>query len=285
MRRSKFPEVLKMTRVLPVLEKDKMKEYSVSYRPICHLHTTERVFEEHLKNELNLYLKTNNIIHENHHGGIAHRSRNTVKTLIDWHMNKAYENNKISLLISTDLSMAFDVVDHSILEEKMEYYGITGSELKFFKTYLKDRTQYVEGDTHKSRVRTLPGCSVIQGSKLSSILYTIYTNEIPALHKIMKDEEVYRELTGKEITVNNEVEHHTYNYVDDSNSCVIFNNANEIQEYVDNYFEILKEYHNLQKLKLNEDKTMLMIACQPKHKAEAKAIEIKEEEYSIKPQS
>ena len=61
----------------------------------------------------------------------------------------------------------------------MDYYKISGRANEFFKSYLKDRVQYVQVDTAKSKVKVAPPCSIIQGSKLSSLLYTIYTNEIP----------------------------------------------------------------------------------------------------------
>lgn len=42
-----------------------------------------------------------------------------------------------------DFSKAFDLVDHKILRRKLEIYGITPLALKWFKSYLSDRTQQV----------------------------------------------------------------------------------------------------------------------------------------------
>ena len=88
--------------------------------------------------------------------------------MIDWNINKGYKEDKTSMILSTDLSSAYNCVDHCILLRKMQYYGIRGKELEFFKSYLKGRSQYVELDTKKSHNLILPPCGVVQGSKLST---------------------------------------------------------------------------------------------------------------------
>ena len=94
--------------------------------------------------------------------------------------------------MSTDLSAAFDTVDHVILLAKLKYYGFTGLELKLMTSYLKNRQQYTDINCKKSEtIKCLP-CGVVQGSKLSGILYTIYTNEVPILHKILYNTNVCR---------------------------------------------------------------------------------------------
>ena len=45
-----------------------------------------------------------------------------------------------------DLQEAFDTVEHSILLKKLPYYGIHGAELKWIKSFLKERRQFVQYD-------------------------------------------------------------------------------------------------------------------------------------------
>ena len=42
-----------------------------------------------------------------------------------------------------DLSKAFDTLERDKLINKLQYHGITGTALALFKSYLKDRKQFV----------------------------------------------------------------------------------------------------------------------------------------------
>ena len=126
-REGKFPSSMKIARVIPILKPTKLKTNPEGYRPISNLHTLEKIYEEHLKRQLIRYLMENQIIHQNHHRGMLKRSTNTAKSLIDWRINLGYEQDKTSVILSTDLSSAFEVIDHGTLLRKMEYYGIINS--------------------------------------------------------------------------------------------------------------------------------------------------------------
>ena len=76
----------------------------------------------------------------------------------------------------------------SKLLDKLFYYGVQGNELAIFKSFMSDRQQFVSIDTFESDIIGLPPCSVIQGSKVSALLYTIYINEVTQVHKLINTE-------------------------------------------------------------------------------------------------
>ena len=43
-----------------------------------------------------------------------------------------------------NLSKAFQTIHHSIIFNKLRYYGLDGSTVNLFKSYLSNRSQYVE---------------------------------------------------------------------------------------------------------------------------------------------
>ncbi len=49
------------------------------------------------------------------------------------------DNDKIPFSIVLDLSKAFDTLDHTILLDKLKYYGIDETAHRLFENYLKDR--------------------------------------------------------------------------------------------------------------------------------------------------
>ena len=57
-----------------------------------------------------------------------------------WFLN--IDQGKYNLVVFLDLRKAFDTVNHDILLKKLEHYGVHGTELKWFTSYLRDRKQY-----------------------------------------------------------------------------------------------------------------------------------------------
>ena len=77
-------------------------------------------------------------------------------------------------LVLLDLSAAFDTVSHSLLPARLQKsFGITGTVLQWFDSYLSQRTQFVNISEANSTVRDLP-VGVPQGSVLEPILFLLY---------------------------------------------------------------------------------------------------------------
>ena len=76
-------------------------------------------------------------------------------------LSSAIDQREYTMDILIDLSKAFDAVNHEILFNKLEHYGVEGIALKWFKSYLSNRLQFVHFNGHcsSSNIITSVWCS------------------------------------------------------------------------------------------------------------------------------
>ena len=80
-------------------------------------------------------------------------------------------------LVLLDLLAAFDMVNHSLLSRMERRFGISGTVLKRFESYLSNRSQFVNINGEKSATHDV-NIGVPQGSVLGP-LYLVYTSLHP----------------------------------------------------------------------------------------------------------
>ena len=77
----------------------------------------------------------------------------------------ALQNGDLVPGLFLDFSKAFDTIGHDILLNKLEFYGFRGCAHDWFKSYLTNKKQFVEFDSHTSSLLSII-CGVPQGSIL-----------------------------------------------------------------------------------------------------------------------
>ena len=150
-------------------------------------------------------------------------------------------------LLWLDLSAAFDTVNHSLLLSRLgNSFGITGTVLQWFHSYLSGRCQFVEINDTKLSVRDL-SVGVPQGSVLGPILYLLYTAPLV------------------EIMRSHGLDYHFY--ADDTQLYISFKDCDVdvARLRVENCVADICHWMDVNELKLNHDKTEIMLIYSKYH--------------------
>ena len=105
-----------------------------------------------------------------------HSTQQAIITLVE-KITSSLDDGDLVIGVFLDLKKAFDTVDHRILLNKLYAYGIRGNILKWYESYLTDRSQYATYDGMQSNTLSIR-CGVPQGSILGPLLFVIYMNDI-----------------------------------------------------------------------------------------------------------
>lgn len=256
MRTGIFPESWKESKIVPI-PKVPLTKKCEEFRPINMLPVYEQILEVIVKDQLQVFLESNNIISDSQSGFRNRHSCETALNLVLANWKSELDQNKSVVAVFLDYKRAFETIDRNRLILKLESYGIRGVEKKWFESYLNCRTQTTVFGGEESYA-ILNNLGVPQGSVLGPLLFLLYINDLV--------------LNVKYSSLNL--------FADDTLVSVSDDNIMNAINRINRDLEIITKWLQVKKLKLNISKTKFIVLSN-RNTIEKRSVSIKIENLNL----
>ena len=228
-----FPQLLKMADITPVYKKEERTKID-NYRPVSILPTVSKIFERNMSDQISAYIKT---YLSDYLCGFrkGYSTQHCLMFMLEkW--RKALDIRHVAGALLTDLSKAFDCINHELLIAKLDAYGFDTLSLSFIYSYLSDRKQRTKIKNAFSSWSEIKS-GIPQGSILGPLLFNIYLNDIFYFTK----------------------EYNLTNYADDNTPYTTDSKVEEVLNVLTNETSILTKWFSNNFFKMNADKCHLLV--------------------------
>ena len=205
------------------------------------------------------FLSSNNMLYDLQFGFRTNHSTNHALISTTESIRKHIDQGKYVGGIFIDLEKGFNTVNHSILCEKLTYYGFRGKSNDLIKSFLTGRQQFVSINGYDSDKRNI-SCGVPQGSTLGPLLFILYINDL--IYSLQKSTSSH--------------------FADDT--CIMYANKKlkSLETTLNTELKGVTDWLQANRLSLNIDKTKLLIFHSKYQKANLDSFSIEMKDKKIK---
>ena len=127
--------------MIPVFKKADPLECT-NYCLISRTSKNSKILEKLVHKPLYCLLDQNEILYNNQYGFRNNHPATHAVIDITEKIRNAFDSKYYACRVFIDLEKAFDTVNHTVLLDKLKYYGVRGITNNWFKSFLQDRNQY-----------------------------------------------------------------------------------------------------------------------------------------------
>ena len=230
-----FPQGWKVANIKAVYKQKGAKSEASNYRPISLLPILARIFEKLIAEQLSSHCEQNKVIPEQQFGfrkgsGCEHA---LISAVDSW--REHIDGGEVVGALLIDLSKAFDTVSHKLLLDSLRDIGCSTDAMKWFSSYLTDRTQRVVSQMECTAWKTITR-GVPQGSGLSPLLFNIFVRDLPTASQA-----------------------NTVQFADDVTHSAADKDIDVVKTKLEQSFKLTKDYCTSKGLTVNAAKTQFIV--------------------------
>ena len=229
-----FDKSLKLGTVIPVNKTSTKTTKKKDLRPLTLLPMVSKLYERNMYDDILTYVES--FLSPYIFGYRKNHSTEQCLTIMLERWKEALDSKFVAGGILTDLSKAFDCLNHELLIAKLEAYGFGIKACKFILDYLSNRRQRTKvGNTLSEWKITQWG--VPQGSILGPLLFNLFINDI------------FFFLDKTFIA----------NYADDNTQYATEKNVHELLNRMEHETSIVLNWFKINEMKSNDNKCHLIV--------------------------
>lgn len=238
----RFPDYLKVARIVPKHKNDGDRLDVSNYRPINILQSLSKLIEMVIYERITRFCLENDIFYQ-HQFAFLKKSgaAGAAVTVLDY-VRANINDNKFGVCVFMDLKKAVDTIPHERLIEKLDDIGIRGKLLNLIKSYLQGRKQFVDIHGTKSPILDCNPIGIPQGSNVGTLFFILYLNDLFNLPFI-----------GKIVV-----------YCDDITLVYVSGDAKRVEAEINYDLDLLNNWLIFNKLTINMEKIKYMVMAENK---------------------
>jgi exonuclease III len=246
-KQNNLPSNWKFSQITMIPKKEANSTNPKDYRPISLTSSLAKISEKMIGIKLKEFLKENNIIIKQQSGFRNNRSTRDNICFMSQKIKEQFNRGKKACGVFFDIASAFDKVWHNGLLYKLIKLKLPNFIICWIKNFLENRYFEIKINQATSQ-KYIISAGVPQGAALSPILFSLFINDVPMMHKKNKD---YGLL-----------------FADDLISLNFFKKYGNIEKHINVYLQKIENWLNKWRLKMAPQKCNFIIFSQNRNEKE-----------------